>query len=169
MGVERALAARRAPREEDSLAPASRPRGATWVTRTGVHVDRVACAWLIRRFIDREATFKFVPPKGYVPELGELRFDMYDAEFTHVGDRCSFEVLLERMRLDEPGLHEVGEIIHDIDIRDERFGRPETAGVRSQITGLCSANRDDVARIAAAEPIFEALRAYFAMRSRPLR
>jgi hypothetical protein len=164
MGLERALAARRAPPDAGALTPTARPRGATWVTRTGVHVDRLACVWLIRHFIDHDATFKFVPPKGYVPEAGDLRFDMYDAEFTHVGERCSFEVLLERMEVDEPGLREIGEIIHDIDVRDDRFGRPETAGVRSQITGICATHRDDAARIAAAEPVFEALRAFFAMR-----
>ena len=76
-----------------------KPRGRTWVTRQGVHVDRIASAWLIRRFIDPEARFKFVPAKGYVPEPGELRFDMFEAEFTHEGDRCTFEVLLERAGL----------------------------------------------------------------------
>ena len=69
--------------------------GRTWVTREGVHVDRIASAWLIRRFIDPEASFKFVPSKGYPPQPGEVRFDMYEAEFTHEGDRCTFEVLLE--------------------------------------------------------------------------
>src|SRR5262249_5968806 len=74
-------------------------RGRVWVTRRGVHVDRIACAWLIRRFIDSSARFKFVPPRGYVPEPGELRFDMFEAEFTHEGDRCSFEVLIGRLGL----------------------------------------------------------------------
>ena len=64
------------------------------MTRQGVHVDRIASAWLIRRFIDPEARFKFVPAKGYAPQPGELRFDMFEAEFTHEGDRCTFEVLL---------------------------------------------------------------------------
>lgn len=74
--------------------PTASYRGRVWVTRTGVHVDRIASAWLVKRFIDPEATFKFVPAKGYVPEPGELRFDMFDAEFTHEGDRCTFEVLV---------------------------------------------------------------------------
>jgi len=69
-------------------------RGRVWVTRKGVHVDRMASAWLIRRFIDPGARFKFVPAKGYKPEKGELRFDMFEAEFTHEGDRCTFEVLI---------------------------------------------------------------------------
>src|SRR6516164_2804008 len=74
-------------------------KGRVWVTRQGVHVDRIACAWLIRRFIDPNARFKFVPGKGYRPEPGELRFDMFDAEFTHVGDLCTFEVLLDRIEV----------------------------------------------------------------------
>jgi hypothetical protein len=61
-----------------------------WATRTGVHIDRIASAWLIRRFVDPGARFKFVPSKGYRPEPGELRFDMFDAEFTHQGDLCTF-------------------------------------------------------------------------------
>ena len=75
--------------------------GRTWVTRKGVHVDRIASAWLIRRFIDPQARFRFVPAKGYVPETGELRFDMFEAEFTHEGDRCTFEVLLDRAGLND--------------------------------------------------------------------
>src|SRR5262249_19468265 len=71
-------------------------RNRTWVTRQGVYVDRIASAWLIRRFIDPEAQFKFVSGKGYRPNEGELRFDMFEAEFTHEGDKCTFEVLLER-------------------------------------------------------------------------
>src|SRR5215831_18759024 len=84
------------PMEPDEIASAAKPgieglQGRVWVTRTGVHVDRIACAWMIRKFIDADAGFKFVPPKGYVPEKNELRFDMFEAEFTHEGDRCSFE------------------------------------------------------------------------------
>jgi hypothetical protein len=105
-------------------------QGRTWVTRTGVHVDRIASAWLIRRFIDRDATFKFVPAKGYAPEPGEVRFDMFEAEFSHEGDLCTFEVLCARFALAEPGLAAVAELVHDIDVKDGKFGRPETAGTR---------------------------------------
>src|SRR5262249_10462803 len=69
-------------------------RRRVWVTRKGIHIDRMASAWLIRRFIDPEAKFKFVPARGYQPEKGEIRFDMFEADFTHQGDRCTFEVLL---------------------------------------------------------------------------
>ena len=145
---------------------AARYSACTWVTRKNVHVDRIASAWLIQRFIDVDATFKFVPANGYVPEKGELRFDMDDGEFTHVGDHCSFEVLLERGKIEDPALMAIAEIVHDIDLRDEKFGREETAGVRSQITGVCAANRDDLGRIASATAIFESLYSFFSLRSR---
>jgi hypothetical protein len=101
------------------------------VTREGVHVDRIASAWLIRRFIDLEARFKFVPSRGYVPRAGEIRFDMADAEYTHVGDDCTFQTLVRRFGLAERPLRTIGEIVHDIDCKDELFGRPETAGVET--------------------------------------
>jgi hypothetical protein len=75
------------------------PKGSTWVTRRGVGVDRIACAWLIRRFIDAKAKFKFVVARGYRPAAGDVRFDMYDAEYTHEGARYSFETLLSRFEL----------------------------------------------------------------------
>ncbi len=75
---------------EDYAAPASGEyRGRVWVTRKGIHVGRMASAWLIRRFIDSEAKFKFVPARGYQPKKGEIRFDMFEADFTHEGDRCT--------------------------------------------------------------------------------
>ena len=141
-------------------------QGRVWVTRKGIHVDRIGSAWLIKRFIDPAATFKFVPAKGYRPASGELRFDMFDAEFTHVGDRCTFEVLVARMGLPDPALAAIGEIIHDLDLRDGKFGREETAGVRSAIDGICTVARDDEQRIAAAAPMLDGLYSHFALRAR---
>jgi len=164
--IERALPRDAAPARAPALPPATRPSGATWVTRTGVHVDRIASAWLIRRFIDPKARFKFVPAKGHVAKAGELRFDMYDAEFTHVGDRCTFEVLVERMGLDDAALHAIGEIVHDLDLRDGRFGREETAGVRSTIDGVCTVARDDDERIAAVTPMLDGLYSHFTLQAR---
>jgi len=166
--MERAFAARKGETEPTEglgrIKPI--PKGAIWVTRTGVHVDRIACAWLIKRFIDPKGVLKFVAPKGYEPQKGEMRYDMFDAELTHVGDRCSFEVILVRMGIDDSALTAIGEIVHDIDVRDGKFNRPETAGVESQITGVCVAHREDLARIAAATPLFEALYSYFQSRQR---
>jgi hypothetical protein len=143
-----------------------RPSRATWVTRTGVHVDRIASAWLIRRFIDAAAKFKFVPAKGYVPARGELRFDMFEAEFTHVGDRCTFEVLVERMDLRDGALVAIGEIVHDLDLRDDKYGRDETPGVRSTIDGICTVARGDDERIAAATPMLDGLYSHFSLHAR---
>jgi hypothetical protein len=136
-------------------------KGHVWVTRQGVFIDRIACAWLVRRFIDPAARFKFVPPKGYVPEKGELRFDMFEAEFTHEGDRCSFEVILARSGLQDRALQAIAEIVHDIDLKDEKFGRTECAGMRTLFAGMAMGESDDEARIEAGSAILENLYAYF--------
>lgn len=136
-------------------------RNRTWVTRKGIHVDRMASAWLIRRFIDPNARFKFVPAKGYQPEPGEMRFDMYEAEFTHEGDRCTFEVLIERAGLSDPGLGPIAEIVHDIDLKDSKFAREETPGIDRIIAGVAMANKDDEARLARGSALFEDLYEYF--------
>ena len=92
-------------------------------------MECIASAWLIRRFVDPAAKFKFVPGKGYRPEPGEVRFDMFDAEFTHEGERCTFEVLIERLNISDRALRPVAEMIHDIDLKDSKFERPETPGI----------------------------------------
>jgi hypothetical protein len=141
--------------------------GKTWVTRRGVHIDRMACAWLIRRFIDADARFKFVGGQSYRPGPEELRFDMFEAEFTHDGDRCTFEVLIERAGLDEPALRHIGEIVHDIDIKDGKFDRPEAAGIAQVIAGIAMAHDDDDARLARSAVIFDDLLTYFRRKRRP--
>ena len=135
-------------------------QGRTWVTRQGVHVDRIASAWLVRRFIDPEASFRFVPSKGYVPQPGEVRFDMFEAEFTHVGDRCTFEVLLERAELDDSALQAIGEIVHDIDLRDGKFGREETPGIAALIAGIVLAHPDDEQRLVRGAAVLDDLYKY---------
>jgi hypothetical protein len=139
-------------------------RGRTWVTRQGVYVDRIASAWLIRRFIDPEARFKFVPSKGYVPEPGEFRFDMFEAEFTHEGDRCTFEVLAERAGLDDPAVRVIGEIVHDIDLKDAKFGREETAGIAGLVNGIVLANPTDEQRLARGATVLDDLYQYLRKR-----
>jgi hypothetical protein len=136
-------------------------KGRTWVTRHGVHVDRIACSWLIRRFIDADAVFRFVPGKGYVPTAGELRFDMFEGEFTHQGDRCSFEVLLARSGISDPGLQAIAEIVHDIDLKDGKFERQEATGIARLIAGIAMANKDDEQRIVQGAPVFDNLYQYF--------
>ena len=139
-----------------------RPTGATWVTRSGVFVDRIASAWLIRRFIDPEARFEFVASRGYRPLRGELRFDMPGGEYTHEGDRCTFETLLARFGLGNPVLTAIAEIVHDIDLKDEKFGRPEAAGLASILAGIAQTQPDDAERIRLGGAIFDGLHAQFA-------
>ena len=140
---------------------ASQLKGRTWVTREGVYVDRIACGWLIRRFIDPDAIFRFVSGKGYVPNPGELRFDMFEGEITHEGDRCSFEVLLARAGIDDAALQAIAEIVHDIDLKDGKFGREETVGLASLLSGVTAANPSDEKRIAQGELLFDNLYQYF--------
>ena len=136
-------------------------KGQIWVTRRDVHVDRIACSWLIRRFIDPEAIIRFVAGKGYVPKEGEQRFDMFEGEITHEGDRCSFEVLLARTGISDPALRAIAEIVHDIDLKDGKFSREETTGVASLIAGIAVANESDEQRIAEGAPVFDHLYRYF--------
>jgi hypothetical protein len=136
-------------------------KGRTWITREGVQVDRIASAWLIRRFIDPEAAFKFVPSKGYKPKPGELRFDMFQAEFTHEGDQCTFEVLVRRAGLKDPALKAIAEIVHDIDLKDGKFGRDEATGLAQVLAGLTLTHPKDADRLARGAELFDGLYEYF--------
>lgn len=122
-------------------------RGRTWVTRRGIKVDRISSAWLIRRFIDPEARFRFVDADGFVPADGELRFDMFDAEYTHDGPRCTFETLVHRFELDDAALAALGEIVHDIDFKERAFDRAETPGFARLVDGLVASHAADEDRL----------------------
>ncbi len=122
-------------------------RGRTWVTRADVHVDRMACAWLIRRFVDSGAQFRFVAHEPHVPAEGEVRFDMFEAEFTHEGDRCTFEVLIAHFGLGDRALTRLAELIHDLDLRDGKYDRPETEGLGLMLDGIAAAHPQDEARL----------------------
>ena len=131
--------------------------GRTWVTRRDVFVDRIASAWLIRRFIDPKARFRFVGSKTYQPKPGEVRFDMFEAEYTHEGDRCTFETILERAALRDRALMAIGEIVHDIDCKDEKFGREEAPGVAALVRGITRAQPDDEGRLERGAAAFDDL------------
>jgi hypothetical protein len=132
-------------------------KGRTWVTRANIHVDRMASAWLIRRWVDSEARFKWVADRTYRPEAAEIRFDMYQAEFTHEGDQCTFEVLLGRLELKDAALSAIAEIIHDLDLKDQKFGRKETAGVQQLLAGIVASQPTDDGRIERATNLFDDL------------
>src|SRR5471030_2672968 len=150
------------PDNKTAAPPAGALKDRVWVTRQGVQVDRIASAWLIRRFIDPGARFKFVPGTGYAPQPCELRFDMFEGEFTHVGDRCTFEVLIGHVNLGDAALAAIGEIIHDIDLKDGKYGRAEAAGVRSLIAGIAASSSDDTDRIARGTVLLDDLYRSFA-------
>jgi len=165
-GIVAGLEARMKP--ETGATPPEKPtmhaeevQGRTWVTRAGIKVDRMASAWLIRKFIDPKARFKFVPAKGYEPHKGELRFDMFEAEFTHEGDLCTFEVLVRRFGLGDPGLRHLAEIVHDIDVKDAKYGRDEAPGIGQLVAGIAAAHAADEERLARGVALFEDLYAGF--------
>lgn len=166
-GVEARLHEKRSGKQFVSAAVTRREdfQGKVWVTRKGIHVDRMASAWFIRRFIDSDARFKFVPPKGYKPQPGELRFDMFEAEFTHEGDRCTLEVLIERTGINDPAVSPIAEIVHDIDLKDSKFARQETIGIERLIAGIAMAHKDDENRLARGTAVFDDLYEYFKRKS----
>jgi len=133
----------------------------TWVTRKGIYIDRMASAWLVRRFIDPNASFKFVPAKGYKPLPDEVRFDMFEAEFTHEGDHCTFEVLIDRVGIDDAALTPLAEIVHDIDLKDSKFGRQETVGIERVTAGVAMAHKEDETRLTRSTVVFDDLYEYF--------
>jgi hypothetical protein len=139
-------------------------RGRTWVTRKGVLVDRIASAWLIARFIDPGAQFGFVGPNEPSPE-GALRFDMAEANFGHEHDRCTFETLVNRFRGGDPALRQIAEIVHDLDLKDQKYGRSEAPGVAGIIAGLAAAEPDDRERVRQGQWLFDCL--YVSLRPGP--
>ncbi len=121
--------------------------GRTWVTRQGVQVDRIASAWFIRRFVDPGARFRFVDPANPEVRPGEISFDMVDGDFTHEGDRCSFETLIFRTQTRDPALARVAEIVHEMDIKDGKYSSPETKGVQRMLAGMLVATPADEDRL----------------------
>ncbi len=133
----------------------------TWVTRKSIYVDRIACGWLIRRFIDPDSQFKFVSEEGYQPQAGELRFDMFQGEFTHIGDACSFEVLISTFSLDSKPMRAMAEIIHDIDLKDKKYSRPEASGIETIFSGIKASSHSDQERLERGSALLDELYASF--------
>ena len=117
-------------------------KGRTWVTRPRPGVDRMSSAWLIRRFIDPKARFAF-RASNPSPSSRDVPFDMFGVEFGHDGARCTFEVLARRFRIDDAAVTRIGEIVHDVDLKDTRYGHPESAVVHELVEGLRRAHADD--------------------------
>ena len=126
-----------------------------WATRSGLHVDRAACAWLLRRFVDPHAEFLFVDDPDLVPE-DATPFDMRGAELSHHGGDCSFETILRRQGVDDPVLWDVARIVHEADLADDRYEAPEAPGLDVICRGL-SMVRDDEQILAVSAAIFDGL------------
>jgi hypothetical protein len=133
-----------------------------WATRPGCHVDRAACAWLIRRFVDPEAEFLFVEEAAQVPD-GATPFDMRGVPLSHRGGGCTFETMLAHFRLDDAALAAVGRIVHEADLADERYDAPEAPGLDLLIRGLGLLHAD-AALLRVTDALFEGL--YAAVKER---
>jgi hypothetical protein len=153
----------RAPRP--AAAPSSF-RGRTWVTRAGIGVDRMASAWLALRFVDPRAKFLFVSGRTHPARAGQVRFDMFEGEFTHEGDRCTFEVIAARLGLREPALAPIAEIVHDLDLKDGKFGREETPGIGRVVQAIALAHSKDEDRLGRATALFDDLLVFYRKKGR---
>jgi len=126
-----------------------------WGTRAHCHVDRAACAWLIRRFIDPDADFVFAEdPEDLPPDA--IRFDLRGSELSHHDGRCTFEVMVDRYDLIDPVLEQLGKIVHEADLNDERYDAPEARGLDVVIRGLSFTN-DDASLLAITNRLFDGL------------
>jgi hypothetical protein len=158
------LLQRLAEREPGAISPATRAaaktgrdyRRRTWVTRPRPGVDRMSSAWLIRRFIDPNARFAFADDRASVPS-GAIPFDMFGVEFSHHGDRCTFETLCAAFTLDTPALARIAAIVHDLDLKDQRFGAAEAPAVGALVEGLQRTHSDDAELLERGMATFDAL------------
>jgi hypothetical protein len=135
-------------------------RDARWVTRPHPHVDRLACAWLIRRFVNPNAVIRYANDPG----PNEVAFDMEDARFGHTGNLCTFETMLRAFELNDPVLHSIGEIVHELDLHDGRYVRPETTGIDAILQGWLRSELSDGERETHGIALFEGL--YLALAAR---
>lgn len=129
-----------------------------WATRRHCHVDRAACAWLIRRFVDEDAEFVFVDDPDEVP-ADATPFDMRGVELSHHGGDCSFETFLKRYELADPVLWEIARIVHEADLGDDRYDAPAATGLDVLLRGL-SMVCDDDRMLELAAPLFDGLYEY---------
>ena len=143
-------------------------RNKLWVTRPRPGVDRMASAWLIRRFIDPQARFSFAADRAGVP-ADALPFDMFGVEFTHHGDDCTFETLCRRFTLHDAAVTRVGELVHDIDLKDSKFGAPDAVTVGAIIDGLQLTHADDHDLLEHGITMFESLYRSYERSARPAR
>ena len=137
-----------------------------WVTRSNVKVDRVACPWLVKRFIDPAAEFLFVPEQDLLETARQLNATPFDAprlsevRLNHRGERCSFEAILEDYKLTDPGLERLGLIVRAADVKGQEHVAPEGLGLRAVAEGFALKGLPDEERLAKQFPIYDALYEY---------
>jgi hypothetical protein len=141
--------------EPQSTLDLTKLRGRRWVTRPRPHVDRIASAWLIKRFIDPEATFVFADPAQFPPDA--IPFDAPNVELTHYGEDCTFETLIKRARLRDRRLSRLAEIVHEADLRDGKYAHEEARGIDAAIRGFLAASPDDHRVLEHGVALFEGL------------
>ncbi len=129
-----------------------------WATRAGCHVDRAACAWLIRRFIDDSAEFVFVGDPDEIPK-DATPFDMRSVPLSHHGNSCTFETILTQYELNDPVLDQIAKIVHEADLADEKYDAPEGPGLDALIRGLSFVRGDDEV-LGISGPLFDGLYEY---------
>jgi len=161
--LERLAAGVKAPSAETTVLAPAAFRNRRWVTRPRPGVDRMASAWLIRRFIDPHATFAFVER----PADADIPFDMYTGQFTHHGTSCTFETLVQRFAIEDAAVARMARIVHDLDMKETRYGCPETPAVERLIDGLRASYTDDQRLLEQGIVMFEALARSFATSAPP--
>lgn len=130
-----------------------------WATRRGCHVDRTACIWLVRSFVDGDASFSFFDDPAQAPE-GAALFDVLGARLSHHGEDCSFETFLKEYELVDPILWEIAEIVHDADLMDEKYGRAESEGLDAIVRGMQLSTAHDHELTWHTDVVFDGLYAY---------
>jgi len=139
-----------------------------WVTRPRPGVDRMASAWLIRRYIDPKASFRFTEDASGLRDV-EVAFDMFGVEFSHQGTLCTFEALVARVGLRDAAVRRIGEIVHDLDLKVDQYGAAQRQTIGELIEGLREAFTDDQELLAHGIVLFEALYQSFRRQSGRLR
>lgn len=133
-------------------------QGKTWVTRKRPFVDRMASAWLIRKFIDPVASFEFIDEKEVTHlDKDAVAFDVMGGEFTHIGDMCTFEVLIKSFNLTDRRIKKIATIVHEIDIKDDKFRTPEAKGIEEILAGIRKTSKSDKDALERGMAIFEML------------
>jgi len=142
-------------REDRPTLDLTKLKGRPWVTRPRPHIDRIASAWLIKRFIDPDAQFVFAPPAEFPPDA--IPFDAPGVELSHQGEDCTFETLLKRARLRDRRLIRLAEVVHEADLRDGKYPREEARGIDVAVRALLAASADDHQVLAQGMALFEGL------------